>query len=82
MIKAREIVIVFIIIRGLFHFIVTLSREVRILVLLEIGDIVMSIYAKCCIKDYIDRKGKCEICHKSFNNFVARIKDSKTERWK
>ena len=33
MLKAREIVIVCIIIRGLFHFIVTISRELRLYVL-------------------------------------------------
>lgn len=36
----------------------------------------MSIYARCCGKDYLKTKKKCEICGKNFTKYVVRVKDS------
>ena len=36
----------------------------------------MSIYARCCGKDYLKTKKKCEICGKNFTKYLVRVKDS------
>nr|WP_321465686.1 hypothetical protein [uncultured Desulfobulbus sp.] len=42
----------------------------------------MSIYARCCGKDYLKTKRKCEICGGSFTKFVVRVKDSRSGKSK
>ena len=42
----------------------------------------MSIYARCCTKDYQSSKRKCDICHKILTKYVVRVKDPATGRWK
>ncbi len=38
----------------------------------------MAIYLKCCGKDHIKSKRKCDICKKSFTKFIVKVKDSST----
>ena len=42
----------------------------------------MSIYARCCAKDYPANKRKCEKCGMGFTRYVARVKDSASGKWK
>lgn len=42
----------------------------------------MSIYARCCGKDYLKTQKKCEICGKDFTKYVVRVKDSESGKSK
>ncbi len=42
----------------------------------------MSINLRCCLKDHLKIKRKCEKCGKSFTKFVVRVKNPISGKWK
>ena len=38
----------------------------------------MAIYLRCCGKDYLKNKKKCDLCGKNLSKYVVRVKDSTT----
>ncbi|MDR3666224.1 MAG: site-specific integrase [Ignavibacteriaceae bacterium] len=42
----------------------------------------MAIYSRCCGKDYLSSKRKCDICNKFLAKYVVKMQDPATGRWK